>query len=1178
MIINDPNSAPGYTTVPEVDFIIENNYTQPGTFWCFALNDPGFQPPDANDPSNLPLCPGGLGSENGWYTSLPPQLTLPAVEGPHEYCVWMVRADGTLVSNKRTCYDVIYDATPPAVFLVKGVFGENDQTVDEWFSGQTLNVRWDASSGQSDYALQIFDTTTSSLVCELKDIPAVLTEIELEDCPDFIEPRTYRIEMTVFDQARNQTQATPFNFTVDRTPPSSFMILGVRGGTDNIADEFLGDGFPVIEFSTANNSSHYQLEILYPDNSVACTLQEFSSSFVNSFDYASVVGACGSAFSHGDQFSVIISALDLAKNRRSAGNSPYSFTVDLVPPSLTITSTPAALTNDTSASFSFEATDPLSGVERFECSVNGGAFATCTSPHVVSGLSENDLTFTVRAYDHAGNVTFDDFQWTVDLTYPILTLTSVPDAYVNDPNQSVSFSATDLHGIDRYECSLNGASFTVCTSPLNVTGIVGTNQIQVRAYDGVGHYHERSTSFLLDIETPVLSFTSTPPVITASSSAMFAFSSTDPGGSGISTIECSLNAQAFSSCTSGVNFSGLAEGAHNFKVRARDNAGNTSASIEYNWNVYQTGPAITITSSPPSVNNLTSADVSFSGSVPAGISITGYECSFDSGSWVSCSSPHTVSPIAQGVHNLRVRGLDNLGNTGNHATANWTTDLTLPVVTITAIPAFSNSTSQSISFSATDSGGGSVASMECSLDGESFSTCTSSVNLSGLSAGNHEFRVRAIDTAGNTGSPAAVSWLVDLTPPTISITSTPSNPSHNLPSFSFTFSHSDAGGSGVDTVQCRLNGGVLTSCTSPHNRSFGSGSQTLEVVVTDKAGNSTSDSYTWTSHVYTWNSTGWGTCSASQPTWNSGGWSGCSASQPAYTYSGWGSCSATCGGGTRTRSQSCPIANGSQTRSVTCPVTSGSQARTVTCRRDDGTTVSDSFCDSGTRPPEVQSCTRNDCVGAAPSSTQACSRGGGSDCHSPQATSQSCNTQSCYTYSWDTGSWGSCSASASWVSGSWSTCTNTSCSGGTQTRSVTCNAPSGTQTRTVRCLRSDGATVSDSYCGGGKPSSSRSCTTSCSAGTKPATSQSCTAGTPCRYVLQSTSLLPAPLHCEPSGYKTTDGHGKTCSSTTSYQSYFWAGGQGGCSPGEGQVWQHIHKCTFCASGSWKTSGSTIACD
>lgn len=55
----------------------------------------------------------------------------------------------------------------------------------------------------------------------------------------------------------------------------------------------------------------------------------------------------------------------------------------------------------------------------------------------------------------------------------------------------------------------------------------------------------------------------------------------------------------------------------------------------------------------------------------------------------------------------------------------------------------------------------------------------------------------------------------------------------------------------------------------------------------------------------------------------------------------------------------------------------------------------------------------------------------------------------CYSYSWQVGGWGACSAS---------------CGGGTQWRSVW-------------CLRSDGATVADGFCGGGRPADNQPCNT-----------------------------------------------------------------------------------------------------
>ncbi len=165
------------------------------------------------------------------------------------------------------------------------------------------------------------------------------------------------------------------------------------------------------------------------------------------------------------------------------------------------------------------------------------------------------------------------------------------------------------------------------------------------------------------------------------------------------------------------------------------------------------------------------------------------------------------------------------------------------------------------------------------------------------------------------------------------------------------------------------------------------------------------------------------------------------------SWSGWGACSASCGGGTQTRTRQCQrstdtgasvAVDASQcggatlTESQSCNTGtcysyawaaggwggcsascgSGSQSRSVYCQRSDGASVSDSLC-SGTRP----------------------------------ASSQGCSNYGSCGYSWQTGGWGSCSAS----------CGN------------------GSQSRSVWCRRSDGSTVSDSYCGGGRPSSSTGC-------------------------------------------------------------------------------------------------------
>jgi WD40-like Beta Propeller Repeat/HYR domain len=61
----------------------------------------------------------------------------------------------------------------------------------------------------------------------------------------------------------------------------------------------------------------------------------------------------------------------------------------------------------------FEATDAV-GVDNTECSLDGQAFASCTSPVVYDHLKKGTHEVTVRATDAAGNTGEDQFTWTVN--------------------------------------------------------------------------------------------------------------------------------------------------------------------------------------------------------------------------------------------------------------------------------------------------------------------------------------------------------------------------------------------------------------------------------------------------------------------------------------------------------------------------------------------------------------------------------------------------------------------------------------------------------------------------------------------------------------------------------------------------------------------------------------------
>gem|GEM_PF-2365762 len=93
--------------------------------------------------------------------------------------------------------------------------------------------------------------------------------------------------------------------------------------------------------------------------------------------------------------------------------------IDAVAPDTTITSHPANPSASASATFTFASSDGT-GVGHFEASLDGGAFATATSPASLTSLADGSHTFAVRAIDAAGNVDSSpaSYTWTIDTTAP----------------------------------------------------------------------------------------------------------------------------------------------------------------------------------------------------------------------------------------------------------------------------------------------------------------------------------------------------------------------------------------------------------------------------------------------------------------------------------------------------------------------------------------------------------------------------------------------------------------------------------------------------------------------------------------------------------------------------------------------------------------------------------------
>ncbi len=495
-------------------------------------------------------------------------------------------------------------------------------------------------------------------------------------------------------------------------------------------------------------------------------------------------------------------------------------------PNTFITAGPPAQTTNYVATFQFTGQDnntPSLDLE-FQCTLDGVALGSCSSPTDVEVLTDGPHTFEVNAVDLEGNVdpTPAIHNWTiVDFTAPDTSIDLGPNSETTETTATFEFTAVfDVAEAGAtFECSLDGADFSACTSPYTVTGLSdGAHVFLVRAVDFAGNadptpdiYEWLINGAPLDTTAPDTFITYLGILPTAPGDPQIDLFSLTSDEAGVA-FECALDGGAFEGCEAALELEGLSAGDHTLQARAIDLAGNLdSTPASFTWSVGGT-PETTITSGPvsPSASNISTFLFSAN---QAGVT---FLCSLDGAEPISCSSPYTlivtVEPV-EDIHILEVQAVSALGAIDETpAVYEWTIGLP-PETTITSGPPAAITPEVIALFTFTGSDDHTPIlelDFECSLDGETFSGCSSPYQVDALPGGDHELLVRAVDLAGHTDpTPASHQWAVYLTPDTTVLTG-PELLTDSTEA-AFTFSATLAG----STFECSLDGAPFTACTSP---------------------------------------------------------------------------------------------------------------------------------------------------------------------------------------------------------------------------------------------------------------------------------------------------------------------------------------------------------------------------
>lgn len=281
----------------------------------------------------------------------------------------------------------------------------------------------------------------------------------------------------------------------------------------------------------------------------------------------------------------------------SSGPDPtpatYTWTVDTVAPTATVTTHPPDPSPGTSASFKYTSNETNSS---FKCrlSPNEVGFTACSvAGKTYVNLADGEYTFEVLATDAAGNAQTvpTTFPWTVDHTVidstpPETTITSHPP----DPSESAtaSFGFESNEADSTFECKLDAAAFASCpASGIAYMGLAnGPHTFQVRAIDPSDNVDATPAGFSFTVAVspdpapvpaprPAPGSEPPPPIPdtvvapkpaakTRDRTPTIRFKSTVSGA----TFACKVDRGPFKSCRSPLTTKSLSFGHHTVKIRA----------------------------------------------------------------------------------------------------------------------------------------------------------------------------------------------------------------------------------------------------------------------------------------------------------------------------------------------------------------------------------------------------------------------------------------------------------------------------------------------------------------------------------------------------------------------------------------------------------------------------------
>ncbi|MBI4896842.1 MAG: hypothetical protein HY827_00555 [Actinobacteria bacterium] len=338
-------------------------------------------------------------------------------------------------------------------------------------AASSLTVTFSVAAGANSVWCSLLDDTVSQTVSSGSCSPPSVTYASL------VDGHQYAISVSAVDDMGNWASAGAFVTANAQIPPAP-QITAVTGSPQN--GSTIGNHFPTFSGTEGENGTTVTVK---NGATTLCT--------------ATVAGGTWSCVSgvwlSDATYSNVVAYVTNASNQ-SADSAPASaFTIDTTLPNPTITSAPPSPTNTTSPTFTFQADEPST----FECSLDNGGYAPCTSPKSYSGVTlETWHSLGVRATDLVGNVSVGvaSSSWLVDTTTPAVSISSPANgSSTSNTGPTLTFGVTDVSSHTEL-CKVDTGSFATCPATLGPLA-TGSHTVTVQSTDAAGNIGTAVSTF-----------------------------------------------------------------------------------------------------------------------------------------------------------------------------------------------------------------------------------------------------------------------------------------------------------------------------------------------------------------------------------------------------------------------------------------------------------------------------------------------------------------------------------------------------------------------------------------------------------------------------------------------------------------------------------------------------------